>query len=87
MAGGLLGFPPAQGDLDPSHLRLLEHQDRLGVGQPGNRPPVHREYLVPWETIPDADEREGKYGQQNPLTDGQTLNDPSFETESIPHPI
>ena len=29
----------------------------------------------------------GKYGQQNPLTDGQTLNDPSFETESIPHPI
>ena len=87
MAGGLLGFPPAQGDLDPSHLRLLEHQDRLGVGQPGNRPPVHREYLVPWETILDADERGGENMASKTLTDGQTLNDPSFETESIPHPI
>ena len=67
LAGGLLGFPPAQGDLDPSHLRLLEHQDRLGVGQPGNRPPVHREYLVPWETILDADERGGEIWPAKPF--------------------
>ena len=41
LAGRLLGLPPPQGDLDRPHLRLLEHPDRLGVGQTSNRATIH----------------------------------------------
>ena len=51
LAGRLLGLPPPQGDLDRPHLRLLEHPDRLGVGQTGNRTTVHGEYLVAWKKV------------------------------------
>ena len=46
LAGCLLGLPPPQGDLDRPHLRLLEHPDRLGVGQTRNRASVDGKYLI-----------------------------------------